>query len=36
MMLVEFRMRNGCRERLDRELKEREYHGKKAGGRGYY
>ena len=28
-------MRNGCRERLVTGLKEREYHGKKAGGQGY-
>jgi len=35
VMLVRFRMRNGFRERLVRGLKERGYHGKKAGGREY-
>jgi len=35
VMLVGFRMRNGFRERLLTGLKERGYHGKKAGGRGY-
>ena len=35
LMLVGFRMRNGFRERLVTELKERGYHGKKAGRRGY-
>jgi len=35
VMLVGFRMRNGFRERLVTGLKERGYHGKKAGGRGY-
>jgi len=35
VMLVEFRMRNGFRERLVTGLKEREYHGKKAEGQGY-
>ena len=35
VMLVGFRMRNGFRERLVTGLKERGYHGKKAGGWGY-
>jgi len=35
VMLVGFRMRNGFRERLVTGLKERGYHGKKAGGLGY-
>jgi len=35
VMLVGFQMRNGFRERLVTGLKERRYHGKKAGGRGY-
>ena len=35
VMLVRFRMRNGFSERLVTGLKERGYHGKKAGGRGY-
>ena len=35
VMLVWFRMRNGFRARLVTGLKERGYHGKKAGGRGY-
>jgi len=35
VMLVGFRMRNGFRERLVTRLKERGYHGKKAGWRGY-
>ena len=35
VMLVEFQMRNGFRERLVTGLKERGYNGKKAGGRGY-
>jgi len=35
VMLVGFRMRNGFRERLVAGLKERGYHGKKAGGWGY-
>ena len=35
VMLVGCRMRNGFRERLVTGLKERGYHGKKAGGRGY-
>ena len=35
LMLVGFRMRNGFRERLVTGLKERGYHRKKAGGRGY-
>ena len=35
VMLVGFRMRNGFRERLVTGLKERGYHGKKAGGRAY-
>jgi len=35
VMLVGFRMSNGFRERLVTGLKERGYHGKKAGGRGY-
>jgi len=35
VMLVGFRMRNGFRERLETGLKERGYHGKKAGGREY-
>jgi len=35
VMLVGFWMRNGFRERLVTGLKERGYHGKKAGGRGY-
>ena len=35
VMLVGFRMRNGFSERLVIGLKERGYHGKKAGGRGY-
>ena len=36
VMLVGFRMRNEGRERLVTGLKERGYHGKKAGGRGYW
>jgi len=36
VMLVGFRIRNGFRERLVTGLKERGYHGKKAGGRGYW
>jgi len=35
VMLVGFWMRNGFWERLVTRLKERGYHGKKAGGRGY-
>ena len=35
VMLVGFRMRNRLRERLVKGLKERGYHGKKDGGRGY-
>jgi len=35
VMLVGFRMRNGFREWLVMWLKERGYHGKKAGGQGY-
>ena len=35
MMLVGFRMRNGFREMLVTGLKERWYHGRKAGGRAY-
>jgi len=35
VMLMGFRMRNGFRERLVTGLKERGYHRKKAGGRGY-
>jgi len=35
VMLVGLRMRNGFRERLVTGLKERGYHGKKAGGRTY-
>jgi len=35
VMLVGFRMRNGFRERLVTGLKERGYHGKTSGGRGY-
>ena len=35
VMLVGFRMRNGLMERLVTGLKERGYHGRKAGGRGY-
>jgi len=35
VMLVAFRMRHGFRKRLVTGLKERGYHGKKAGGRGY-
>jgi len=35
VMLVGFWMRNGFRKRLVAGLKERGYHGKKAGGRGY-
>jgi len=35
VMLVGFWMRNGFRERLLRGLKQRGYHGKKAGGRAY-
>jgi len=35
VMFVGFRMRYGFRERLVTGLKERAYHGKKAGGRGY-
>jgi len=35
VMLVGFQMRNGFRERLVTGLKERGYHGKKAGRRGY-
>jgi len=35
VMLVGFRMRNGFRARLATGLKERGYHGTKAGGRGY-
>jgi len=35
VMLVVFRMRNGFRERLVTGLKEREYHGRKAGRRAY-
>jgi len=35
VMLVGFRMRNGFRERLVTGLKERGYHGRKAGGRAY-
>jgi len=35
VMLVGFRMRNGFRERFVTGLKERGYHGKKAGGWGY-
>jgi len=34
VILVGFRMRNGFRERLVTGLKERGYHGKKAGGQG--
>jgi len=34
VMLVGFRMRNGFKERLVTELRDRGYHGKKAGGRG--
>ena len=35
VMLVGFRMRNGFGERFVTGLKERGYHGKKAGGQGY-
>jgi len=35
VMVVGFRMRNGFTERLVTGLKERGYHGRKAGGRGY-
>jgi len=35
VMLVGFQMRNRFRERLVTGFKERGYHGKKAGGRGY-
>ena len=35
VMLVGFQMRNRFRERLVTGLKERGYHGKKAGGQGY-
>jgi len=35
VILVGFRMRNGIRKRLLTGLKERGYHGKKAGGRAY-
>jgi len=35
VMLVGFRMRNGFRERLVTVLKQRGYHGKRAGGRAY-
>ena len=33
VMLDGFYVRNGCRERLMKNLKERGYHGRKAGGR---